>query len=103
MTSQVSFFFKSLCISAICSGKEFPIDIFGAFARIIDFMLSKFGGESVKGTFVHTRNKPLYHLIGQKLQVLERGNFIEMLLDFHVFVFIERLHRIWLLVALHLE
>jgi hypothetical protein len=84
MTSQIGFFLKTFSVQPIGLGKQFPVNMFGAFTCIIHFMLGKFCRKSMKRTFVHSRNKAFHYLIGEQFQVLKTGYFFYLRFDLHI-------------------
>ena len=62
VTPQVGFFLVALGVELIGFRVQLPIDVFGAFAWIVDFMFGKLGRKPVKRTLVQTRDKAFDHL-----------------------------------------
>ena len=79
MATKVGFFFIPFGVELICFGKQFPIDVFGAFACIIDFMFGKFRRKSMKKALVKSGNKSFHNLLCKQLKVLKPSNFIDFL------------------------
>ena len=69
MTAQVGFFFVAFDEQAVGFGKNFPVNVARAFARVVEAMLGKFDRKAVEWRFVQARNEAFNQLLGQKLYV----------------------------------
>tara|TARA_R110002167_G_scaffold134051_7_gene319399 strand:+ start:19886 stop:20152 length:267 start_codon:yes stop_codon:yes gene_type:complete len=84
MAPQIRLFLVSFGIKLVGLGEELPIDMFGALPCIVDLVLRKFRGKTVKRTLMDTADKTFHYLVGQKFQILEERAFVQLRLQIHV-------------------
>ena len=65
LASQVGLLFIPLCVEAVGSPEQFPIDRPDRFPCVVKPVLGKFNAEAMKRAFMQPRDKPFHHLAGE--------------------------------------
>jgi hypothetical protein len=71
LTAKVGFFFVLLDKQPVGTGKQFPVEVFGRFAGIVEAVLCKFHRKTMKRTSVQAGDKPFDHLLRDEFEVIE--------------------------------
>jgi hypothetical protein len=81
LTTQVGLFFVAFDEELFGTAEEFPIDVPGRFAGIVEPVLGEFHGETMKRTFVQPGDESLHYLLGKQFEVTETLDLL--LIDRH--------------------
>lgn len=68
MATEVGFFLEAFHKEFVCSGIEFPVDVAGGFAHIVQSVLGELDREAVEGTAMESSNKSLDHLFCEEVE-----------------------------------
>lgn len=71
LAAQVGFLFVLLYKKLVGSRIEFPVDVLGRFALVVEAVLGKFHRKAMKRAAVQTGNKAFYHFAGNQPEVIE--------------------------------
>lgn len=67
-TAQIGLLLKAFDEKLVGTGKEFPVDVTGGFAGIVEPMFGKFDRETVEGTLVETSDEAFDNLLGEEIE-----------------------------------